>query len=143
MWIIIITIRTLYWWRYFHDLSDDGYFVDDDDDKENELKIIIILNASFCLKIFRFLGALSFVKKRHINALYYRYCIFIQGLKENVFFINHKEAELHDLETKSHSNYYEAEYIANLCLYLLKQCNQPSRITVLTTYSGMYMLNND
>ncbi|XP_076454226.1 NFX1-type zinc finger-containing protein 1-like [Babylonia areolata] len=60
----------------------------------------------------------------------------VKGVSSNVFFINHGEAETSDSETKSHSNMYEARYMAQLCLYLLKQGYQASRITVLTTYSG-------
>ncbi|XP_076454225.1 NFX1-type zinc finger-containing protein 1-like [Babylonia areolata] len=65
----------------------------------------------------------------------------VKGVSSNVFFINHGEAETSDSETKSHSNMYEARYMAQLCLYLLKQGYQASRITVLTTYSGqLYQL---
>ena len=61
----------------------------------------------------------------------------VKGVSSNLFFIKHNEPEAHDAETKSHSNVYEARYLARLCLYLLQQGYEPSKITVLTTYSGM------
>lgn len=60
----------------------------------------------------------------------------VKGVSANVFFINHAEPETNDDETKSHSNYYEALYMSQLCGYLLKQGYDASRITILTTYSG-------
>ena len=60
----------------------------------------------------------------------------IKGISSNLFFISHAQPEAHDDETKSHSNLYEAQYLAQLCQYLLKQGYDASRITVLTTYSG-------
>ena len=60
----------------------------------------------------------------------------IKGVSSNLFFISHSQPEAHDDETKSHSNLYEAQYLAQLCQYLLKQGYDASRITVLTTYSG-------
>ncbi|KAL8573704.1 hypothetical protein ACOMHN_018979 [Nucella lapillus] len=60
----------------------------------------------------------------------------VKGVSSNLFFINHGELEMSDSETQSHSNVYEAQYLANLCLYLLKQDYKPSQITVLTSYSG-------
>jgi hypothetical protein len=60
----------------------------------------------------------------------------IRGVAHNLFFINHAQPEATDDETKSHSNVYEAEYVAALCHYLLKQGYAPSTITVLATYSG-------
>ncbi|XP_076435849.1 NFX1-type zinc finger-containing protein 1-like [Babylonia areolata] len=60
----------------------------------------------------------------------------VKGVASNLFFINHGELEAHNEETKSHSNEYEAFFVTMLCQYLLKQGYHPSRITVLTTYSG-------
>ena len=39
-------------------------------------------------------------------------------------------------ENQSHSNIYEAKFIGALCKYLLQQGYSPSKITVLTPYSG-------
>lgn len=64
----------------------------------------------------------------------------VKGISSNVFFINHNYPESHDDETKSHSNEYEAHYMSQLVSYLLKQGYDPSRITVLTTYSGQLFL---
>lgn len=61
----------------------------------------------------------------------------VKGISKNLFFVSHNQPEIHDEETKSRSNYYEALYIARLCDYLLKQGYEPKQITVLTTYSGI------
>ncbi|KAK7499274.1 hypothetical protein BaRGS_00009534 [Batillaria attramentaria] len=71
--------------------------------------------------------------KNHESVLKYE---DVKGISSNVFFINHSFPETNDDETKSHSNNYEALYLAQLTSYLLKQGYHPSRITVLTTYSG-------
>lgn len=60
----------------------------------------------------------------------------IRGISKDVFFIDHREYESPEKDLRSHSNRHEAEYIVELCRYLLLQGYSPSQITVLTTYSG-------
>ncbi len=63
----------------------------------------------------------------------------IEGLKHNLFFINHdKEEELQDLDLKSHSNVHEASFLASLCKYLLQQEYTAEQITVITPYVGQF-----
>ena len=63
----------------------------------------------------------------------------IEGLKHNLFFINHdKEEELQDLDLKSHSNVHEASFLASLCKYLLQQEYAAEQITVITPYVGQF-----
>ena len=60
----------------------------------------------------------------------------VRGVSEDVFFIDHMEYESPEKDLRSHSNKHEAEYLVELCRYLLLQGYSPSQITVLTTYSG-------
>ena len=61
----------------------------------------------------------------------------VKGVGSDVFFIDHSKPEK-DKE-KSHSNEHEADFIAALCKYLLKQGYEPKHITVLTMYSGQLL----
>jgi hypothetical protein len=67
----------------------------------------------------------------------------IKGVSTNMFFINHQEKEKEDLDSRSHSNKHEAEYIARLCKHLLLQGYSPSQITVLTPYTGQLFTLKD
>lgn len=58
------------------------------------------------------------------------------GISKNMFFINHRENELSVQETRSHLNVYEAEFIVELCRYIILQGYKTSEVTILTTYSG-------
>uniref|UniRef100_A0A8W8IV13 RZ-type domain-containing protein n=1 Tax=Magallana gigas TaxID=29159 RepID=A0A8W8IV13_MAGGI len=60
----------------------------------------------------------------------------IKGISHNFFFIHHDYLESNDVEQKSHSNLYEAEYIVALCRYLKLQGYKAEQITILTLYSG-------
>ncbi|XP_052785302.1 NFX1-type zinc finger-containing protein 1-like [Mya arenaria] len=60
----------------------------------------------------------------------------IRGVASNMFFITHSEHEANDEDLRSHSNVHEAEYIVELCRYLIKQGYEAQQITVLTLYSG-------
>ncbi|XP_052107137.1 NFX1-type zinc finger-containing protein 1-like [Mytilus californianus] len=60
----------------------------------------------------------------------------ISGISEDVYFIDHRETESPEKDLRSHSNKHEAEYLVELCRYLLLQGYLPSQITVLATYSG-------
>ena len=64
----------------------------------------------------------------------------VMGVSQNLFFLTHSHHEKHDMEMVSHSNEFEAAYIKELCLYLLKQGYDRSQITVLTTYSGQLLV---
>ena len=65
----------------------------------------------------------------------------VMGVGKDVFFIEHHELEepneLNDM--KSHVNKFEAEYIVELCHYLLKQGYSPYDITILTMYRGQLL----
>ncbi|XP_041363692.1 NFX1-type zinc finger-containing protein 1-like [Gigantopelta aegis] len=63
----------------------------------------------------------------------------IMGVSQNLFFLTHNHPEKHDTEMVSHSNEFEAAYVKEFCLYLLKQGYDRSQITVLTTYSGQLL----
>ncbi|XP_046375706.2 NFX1-type zinc finger-containing protein 1-like [Haliotis rufescens] len=60
----------------------------------------------------------------------------VKGVRKNVFFIEHQHQHNFDEETKSFENTHEAEYLACLCKYLLKQGYQREQITILSTYSA-------
>ena len=64
----------------------------------------------------------------------------IKGVGKNLFFIDHTVPEkiLHDKD-KSHANEHEADFLAALCKYLLKQGYLSSQITLLTTYRGQLL----
>lgn len=53
-----------------------------------------------------------------------------------MFFINHCENEMTMEETRSHANRHEAEFIVELCRYVVLQGYETSQVTILTTYSG-------
>ena len=71
--------------------------------------------------------------RNHDSVLQYE---SILGVSGNLFFVDHIHEEMHNEETKSHSNHHEAQYTTALCKYLLQQGYRPDQITVLTTYSG-------
>ncbi|KAJ8303955.1 hypothetical protein KUTeg_017538 [Tegillarca granosa] len=60
----------------------------------------------------------------------------IRGVKNDVFFLNHRYNETFNDDSRTYSNQYEAEFIPKLCCYLMKQGYKPSQITVLAAYSG-------
>lgn len=60
----------------------------------------------------------------------------VRGISKDVYFIDHVEPETPEKDIRSHSNKHEADYIVQLCRYLLLQGYSPSQITVLATYSG-------
>lgn len=53
-----------------------------------------------------------------------------------MFFLNHHQNEVSVEETRSRSNVYEAEFIVELCRYIILQGYETSQVTILTTYSG-------
>ncbi len=66
----------------------------------------------------------------------------IPGMVKNVFFLAHSEPEIgdkSDQESRSHLNPYEADLALALTRYLLAQGMDPSRITILTAYSGQLL----
>ncbi|CAL1285235.1 unnamed protein product [Larinioides sclopetarius] len=60
----------------------------------------------------------------------------IKGVAKNVFFVNHSYYELQENDSKSKVNVHEVNFMLKFCKYLIMQGYEPSRITVLTTYSG-------
>ncbi|GAB6018951.1 NFX1-type zinc finger-containing protein 1 [Chamberlinius hualienensis] len=64
----------------------------------------------------------------------------IAGMKTSVYFFDHKNEESKVTDSKSKSNYFEAELLIGLCDYLIKQGYEPSKITILTGYLGQVAL---
>ncbi|XP_072013999.1 LOW QUALITY PROTEIN: NFX1-type zinc finger-containing protein 1-like [Amphiura filiformis] len=63
----------------------------------------------------------------------------VRGVCSNVFFIDHSHQESADNDTRSRSNMHEARFLVALCRYLMQQDIEPSRITILTTYTGQLL----
>lgn len=77
--------------------------------------------------------------KNHPSVLNYSN---VPGMAENVFFLAHAEREKgdkSDQESRSHLNPYEANMSLALARHLLMQGLEPSKITILTTYSGQLL----
>lgn len=53
-----------------------------------------------------------------------------------MFFVNHSQKDEAAPETQSHSNDYEAEFIVELCRYVVQQGYKTSQVVILTTYSS-------
>jgi len=62
----------------------------------------------------------------------------VRGLNKDIFFLDHNYPERVANDSQSKSNLFEANFIVNLCLYLLKQNYEQSQITILTMYLGQY-----
>ena len=61
----------------------------------------------------------------------------VTGMQYNVFFMDHCEPETIDTDLTSKANVFEANFLAELCRYLLKQKTYTeSQITVITPYTG-------
>ncbi|XP_053250798.1 NFX1-type zinc finger-containing protein 1 [Podarcis raffonei] len=60
----------------------------------------------------------------------------IKGVSSNLFFVEHSFLEQEIQEGRSHQNQHEAQFVVELCRYLLRQGYQPSQISILTTYTG-------
>ena len=64
----------------------------------------------------------------------------IEGVKHNVFFINHTVAEDDiSVELMSHSNEFEAKFVIQLCRYFIRRGYSHQQITILTMYSGQIL----
>jgi len=65
----------------------------------------------------------------------------VNGVKHNVFFIDHAipEDESFESDMLSHSNKHEAEFVVQLCHYFIKLGYRRSQITILTMYSGQLL----
>ena len=64
----------------------------------------------------------------------------IDGVKHNVFFINHTVAEDDiSVELMSHSNEFEAKFVIQLCRYFIRRGYSHQQITILTMYSGQIL----
>ncbi|XP_065913793.1 NFX1-type zinc finger-containing protein 1-like [Dysidea avara] len=65
----------------------------------------------------------------------------VNGVKHDVFFIDHAVPEDESLESDilSHSNKHEAEFVVQLCHYFIKLGYRRSQITILTMYSGQLL----
>uniref|UniRef100_A0A8C4RU96 NFX1-type zinc finger-containing protein 1 n=1 Tax=Erpetoichthys calabaricus TaxID=27687 RepID=A0A8C4RU96_ERPCA len=62
----------------------------------------------------------------------------IKGVNSNLFFVEHEHLEETIHEGRSHQNVHEATFVKSLCKYFINQGYLPSRITVLTTYTGQF-----
>ena len=67
----------------------------------------------------------------------------IPGMKSNLFFLNHQEPEHESEDSHSHYNQHEAEFLVALSRYLLQQGYEPTRVTMLTTYTGQMFAIRD
>ncbi|XP_063413105.1 NFX1-type zinc finger-containing protein 1-like [Mytilus trossulus] len=64
----------------------------------------------------------------------------VRGIRQNLFFINHEHLEQYNADGKSFTNEHEAEYVKELCTYLLKQGYKRNEITILAAYTGQMFL---
>ncbi|CAG2215777.1 unnamed protein product [Mytilus edulis] len=64
----------------------------------------------------------------------------VRGIRQNLFFINHEHHEQYNADGKSFTNEHEAEYVKELCTYLLKQGYKRKEITILAAYTGQMFL---
>ena len=71
--------------------------------------------------------------KDHPSTLEYK---DIEGMRHNMYFVDHRELETYDSEMKSPANNHEAVFLSRLCLYLCQQGYKPEEITVITPYTG-------
>ena len=71
--------------------------------------------------------------KDHPSTLEYK---DIEGVRHNMYFIDHTELETYSSEMKSPANNHEAVFLSRLCLYLCQQGYKPEEITVITPYTG-------
>ena len=62
-----------------------------------------------------------------------------QGGIQNLYFFNHEQPEEEDSYILSHSNEFEADFVAELCHHLLNQNYKPTQITILTGYTGQLL----
>lgn len=64
--------------------------------------------------------------------------ILAKGMERNMYWFDHNAAEnaFGEDDNKSKQNSYEAKYIVNFLMFLLKNGNSPSSITVLSAYMG-------
>ena len=63
----------------------------------------------------------------------------VKGFRKNMYFFHHEMEEEHDENLSSHSNEYEACFITELCRHLLNLGYGPSKITILTAYTGQLL----
>ena len=65
----------------------------------------------------------------------------VKGVSKDLYFISHASHEEHNTQNdlKSHINKFEADYIVQLCHYLLKQGYSPSDVTILSMYRGQLL----
>ncbi|KAJ9594037.1 hypothetical protein L9F63_014514, partial [Diploptera punctata] len=60
----------------------------------------------------------------------------IRGMLKSLYFITHNYPEEKVDDISSHKNIHEGDFLLELCRYLVLQGYEPSRITILATYSG-------
>lgn len=52
----------------------------------------------------------------------------ILGMQKNMVFLNHSEPEVVEMEEKSHSNPFEAEFAIRTAVYLMQQGYEPEDV---------------
>ncbi|XP_065220934.1 LOW QUALITY PROTEIN: NFX1-type zinc finger-containing protein 1-like [Planococcus citri] len=75
--------------------------------------------------------------KNHESVLEYP---SVQGITKNLFFVDHNVYEEQVENSSSRKNKFEAEFMIELCRYLLLQGYAADQITILTTYTGQMFL---
>ena len=80
-----------------------------------------------------------FIYKRLINHDIVKQYGAVKGFAKNMFFFHHEHLEYEIEHLLSHSNEYEAKFVVALCKHLLNQNFKPSRITILTAYTGQLL----
>ena len=63
----------------------------------------------------------------------------VKGIENDMFIITHNQLESENDALKSKVNEYEAQYLSNLCKYLLYQGYEPNQIVILTFYIGQVL----
>ncbi|KAI8798619.1 NFX1-type zinc finger-containing protein 1 [Biomphalaria glabrata] len=64
----------------------------------------------------------------------------IRGVNGNIRFIQHYQVDQREAETKTFSNYFEAQFLVGLSEYLIKQGYTSKQITILSPYAGQVHL---
>ncbi len=81
------------------------------------------------------------IYKKLVDAYNVKQYEHVKGISKDLFFISHTvpEEDTTYNDSTSHVNIFEADYVAQLCLYLLKQGYSPGEITILTMYRGQLL----
>uniref|UniRef100_A0A336MJY3 CSON002182 protein n=1 Tax=Culicoides sonorensis TaxID=179676 RepID=A0A336MJY3_CULSO len=69
----------------------------------------------------------------------------VKGMSRNLYFVSHQNLENkgEKFNEVSKTNHFEANFMIDLCEYLIRQGNNPEDITILTMYQGQRTLMNN